>query len=552
MSNLASLIAVSDSTGPMMAGIIFVVVFLFVFIILIARRYKRCPSNKVLVIYGKVKGQHASKCLHGGGAFIWPLIQDYAYLDLEPLQIEIPLRGALSIENIRVNVPSVFTVAIATEPGIMMNASVRLLRLKPGEIEAQARDIIFGQLRQVIASMGIEDINRDRDAFLESIQKSLEPELRKIGLVLINVNITDITDESDYIEAIGRKAAAVAIQQAVIDVAVEEKKGAVGVANANREKDVSVADAQKERDIGTKDADRQRLVQVAVLDKQTKVGEQTAGFERDALVADAEREKRVRVAEADATAVEGENMSKGVIAKAEATLQVERADAYQRGETRKRVAEAEVLKAQYGAQAEAALAEADKVEAEKIADLVAPAKALKAKVTVDAQAEADKRRIEAEGEAAAIFARLEAEARGQFEILAKKGLGFAEIVGACGDAQAAFQMLMLEHMDHLSEQAANAISNIKFDKVVVWDSGKGQDGQNATAGFLSGLAGSLPPMLQMMKDIGGVEMPAYFGKVAGEEATPKTKRNVAKKGDNPLPPIDAAKGDEVGNGDESA
>jgi flotillin len=507
--------------SPFVMGlIVFVVVLAMLFIIFLARRYKRCPSNAILVVYGKVGGKAASKCLHGGGAFVIPLIQDYAYLDLEPLQIEIPLRGALSIENIRVNVPSVFTVAIGTEPGVMQNAAIRLLNLKPGDIEAQARDIIFGQLRQVIASMKIEEINRDRDRFLESIQSSLEPELRKIGLVLINVNITDITDESGYIEAIGRKAASTAIQQAEIDVADQEKKGAIGVAQANREKDVRVAEAMKERDIGTKDADRERLVQVAQLDRETKVGEQTAAFERDSRIADAEREKRIRVADADAKAVQGENEAKGVIARAEADLQVERAEAYQRGETRKRVAEAEVLKAQYDAQAQAALAEAAKVEAEKIADLVAPAKAQKAKVTVDAEAEAEKRRIEAEGEAKAIFARLEAEARGQYEILAKKGLGFAEIVSACGDAQAAFQMLMLEHLDHLSEQAAAAISNIKFDKVVVWDSGA-KDGQQggATSGFLSSLAGSLPPMLHMMKDIGGVEMPEFFGKVVGTEGS---------------------------------
>jgi flotillin len=535
MNMLPTLAAGLAENTPLLIGIIFVVVFAFLIVVFIASRYKRCPSNAILVVYGKVAGAQASKCLHGGGAFVWPLIQDYAFLDLEPLQIEIPLRGALSIENIRVNVPSVFTVAIGTEPAPMQNAAIRLLNLKPGDIEAQARDIIFGQLRQVIASMKIEEINRDRDRFLESIQSSLEPELRKIGLVLINVNITDITDESGYIEAIGRKAASTAIQQAEIDVAEQEKKGAVGVAIANRTKDIEVAEAMKERDIGTKGADRERLVQVAVLDKETKVGEQTAALERDAMIADAEREKRIRVADADSKAVQGENEAKAVIARAEADLQVERAEAYQRGETRKRVAEADVLKAQYDAQAQAAIAEAGKVEAEKMADLVAPAKAQKAKVTVDAEAEAEKRRIEAEGEAAAIFARLEAQARGQYEILAKKGLGFAEIVNACGDAQAAFQMLMLEHMDHLSEQASKAISNIKFDKVVVWDSG-GKDGQGgATSNFLSNLAGSLPPMLHMMKDIGGVEMPDFFGKVAGTEVA-KTDGEKKKKDAPPAAP----------------
>jgi flotillin len=511
------LLVAEGTLDPRVVLVIFLVLIGFSFLLMLIKRYRRCPSNKILVVYGKVGGQSAARCLHGGGAFIWPLIQDFAYLDLEPIQIEIPLKGALSLENIRVNVPSVFTVAIGTEPAVMNNAAIRLLGLQPADIMGQARDIIFGQMRQVIASMRIEDINRDRDTFLASIQKSLEPELRKIGLVLINVNITDITDDSGYIEAIGRKAAATAVQQAKVDVAEQEKKGAVGVAIANREKDIQVSVAQKERDIGTKEADMARLVQVANLDKTTKVGEQQAAFQRDAEIAAADRERRVKIAEADAQAQKGELGAKATVANAQADLQVQQAEAFQRGETRKRVAEADVLRAQYDAQTEAAKAQAAKIEAEKLAELVSVANAQKAKVVVDAEAEAEKRRIEAEGEAKAIFARLEAEARGQYEILAKKGLGFAEIIKAVGDAQAAFQMLMLEHVDHLSETAAKAISNIKFDKVVVWDGGANGDGKGATTNFLSGLARGLPPMLHMMRDIGGVQMPDYFGKVVGAD-----------------------------------
>src|SRR5688500_9454053 len=191
---------------------IFAALIFFSFVILLVKQFKRCPSNRVLVIYGRTGKGQASRTIHGGAAFVWPLIQDYAYLSLEPIQIEVPLRGALSSENIRVNVPSVFTVAIDTRPDVMQNAAVRLLGLSAPEVRKQAEEIILGQLRQVIATMGIEEINRDRDKFLQHIQHSLEPELAKIGLQLINVNITDITDESGYIDAIGQKAASLAIQ----------------------------------------------------------------------------------------------------------------------------------------------------------------------------------------------------------------------------------------------------------------------------------------------------------------------------------------------------
>src|SRR5229473_4419771 len=225
-----------------------VVVFFGLFLPMITR-FKRCPSNRVLVIYGKVGGGNTARRIHGGAAFVMPLIQDHAFMNLEPLQIEIPLKGALSAENIRVSVPSVFTVAIGTDMEVMQNAAIRLLGLNTEEIKQQAADIIFGQLRQVIASMQIQEINRDREKFLQSIQMSLEPELKKIGLVLINVNITDITDESGYIEAIGRKAAAEAVQRAKVAVAEQEKLGQIGVADADREKAIQVSNAVKVMEI---------------------------------------------------------------------------------------------------------------------------------------------------------------------------------------------------------------------------------------------------------------------------------------------------------------
>lgn len=515
-----------------------VVAVVFVIFGFIKSFIRRCSSNQILVVFGAGTGKgRTAKTIHGGAGFVWPVIQDFRYLSLEPIQIEIPLRGALSIENIRVNVPSVFTVAIGTQPDVMNNAAIRLLELTTQEIRQQAEEIIFGQLRQVVASMGIEDINRDRDAFLQHIQSSVEPELKKIGLVLINVNITDITDESGYIDAIGQKAASQAIQQARGDVADEVKQGEIRVADANREKEVEVANATKLREIGTRQAQREQAVRVAELEKEQTVGEQQAAFQRDVQVKEAEQEMRISVADANAKAVDGENVAEAKVAQSQATLAVERADAYQRGESRKREAEAAVLEVQNLAMAKAALAEAEKIEAEKRAELEAPAKAEKARIVVEAEAEAEKRRLEAEGAAAAIYAKLEAEARGQYEILAKKGDGLKQIVSACGGAREAFQLMMLEHLDNLAESSAKAISNIKFDKVVVWENG-GQNGRSSTGDFLHKMAGTLPPMMQVMRDIGGVEIPESLAKLAGEETVKaedngKAKVSVAATPDEP-------------------
>jgi flotillin len=499
------------------------------FAFFLASRYRRCPANKVLVVSGMVAGGNAAKTISGGGTFVWPIIQEFAYLSLEPIQIDIPLQDALSFENIRVAVPSVFTVAIGTEPAVQQNAAIRLLGLDTAQIKRQAQDIIFGQLRQVIASMKIEEINRDRDAFLHKVQQSLEPELRKIGLVLINVNITDLKDGSGYIEAIGRKAAAEAVQKARGDVADQERMGEIRVAEAEREKSVQVANAMKEKEIGMREAAREQAVRVAELEKEQKVGEETAAFQREAQVKDAEQQKRISVANAEAKAIAGEAQSQAQIVATQAQLQVRQAEAYEIGEKRKREAEAAVQEAQNRAMARAAVAQAERVEAERRAELEAPAKAEKAKMIVDAEAEAERKRIHAVAEAAANYAKLEAEARGQYEILAKKGEGLKEIVNACGGAKEAFQLLMLEHLDNLAETAALAISNIKFDKVVVWDGGNGQGAGN----FLQNMARTLPPMMQVMKDIGGVELPEYLGRLVKEGEGDEVSRALAS---TPAPP----------------
>ena len=230
--------------------VVFVIAALFIFIIIYSmlRRYKRCPSDRILVIYGKVgKGPdsqgRSAKCIHGGASFIWPIIQDYQFLDLTPMSIDIDLTSALSKQNIRVDVPSRFTIGISTEPGVMTNAAERLLGLDQSSVYDLAKDIIFGQLRLVVATMDIEEINSNRDKFLANVASNVEAELQKIGLKLINVNVTDIKDESGYIEALGKEAAAKAINDARKSVAEKDRDGMVGEANAVQDQRVKVADA---------------------------------------------------------------------------------------------------------------------------------------------------------------------------------------------------------------------------------------------------------------------------------------------------------------------
>ena len=169
-------------------GFLFIIAVVIITVALIAywaSRYKKCPSNKILVIYGKVAGGKSCVTLHGGGAFIWPIIQAYQYMSLEPIRLKLDLSGALAANNIRVNVPSTFTVALDTDPAMMNTAAMRLLGITQADIEELASEIILGSLRQVVAQMDIEEINKDGETFERNIQEMVGKELRTVGLNLI-------------------------------------------------------------------------------------------------------------------------------------------------------------------------------------------------------------------------------------------------------------------------------------------------------------------------------------------------------------------------------
>ncbi len=455
-------IALASGTGIIFL-ICVVVLIIFSFFIAVLSRYKRCPSDKILVIYGRV-GQNkdgtkrSSKCIHGGAAFVWPVFQAYKFLDLTPISISVDLKNALSRQNIRIDVPSRFTVGVSTDPVIMQNAAERLLELSLNEIQELSRDIIFGQLRLIIATMDIEEINTDRDKFLEAVSRNVETELKKIGLRLINVNVTDISDESGYIAALGKEAAAKAINDAKKSVAEKNRDGSIGEANASKT-------------------------------------------------------ERIEVAHADADAIKGENEAKVEIAMSNALLREKEAEAMRIETTAEKTQQARALEEAYEAERKAELARSLKEQATLEADVIVQTEVNKRKKELEAEAEAEQIRRRAKGEADAIYAKMEAEARGTQEFLTRQAEGFAKIVEAAGgSSNDAVRMLVADKLEELMKIQVEAIKNIKIDKVTVWDSGaNGADGKNATAGFLSGLMKSVPPMQEVF-ELSGMQLPEILGK----------------------------------------
>ena len=496
--------------------IVILAVVVFVTFAAILSRYKRCPSDRILVIYGrtgknKEGGTSTARCVHGGAAFIWPVFQDYAFLELKPISIEANLTNALSKQNIRVDVPCRFTVGISTEPEVMSNAAERLLGLSMEQIQELSKDLLFGQLRLVIATMDIEEINNDRDKFLTNVSNNVDAEIRKIGLKLINVNVTDIRDESGYIEALGKEAAAKAINEAKKSVAEQERYGEIGKAEADRDKDIKISETQRDRDSQIANAVKDREVLIAAAHRDEAIGRAEADRDRDIRIAETARDTRIKIASNNASAVEGENSAKIAIASSDALRREKEAEANRIAIAAEKVQEAKALEEAYTAEKLAELARAERERASQKANIVIPAEIDKEKMIIDAEAEAEKIRREAKGQADAIYAKMEAEAKGIYEILTKQAEGYEQIVKAAGgDPKQAITFLIADKLPELVKTQVEAVKNIKIDKITVWDgNNQGSNGKTSTSNFISGMMQSVPPLNDLF-NLAGMELPNYL------------------------------------------
>jgi len=469
------------------------VVFLLVVVITLISRYRMCPPDRILVVYGKLANGLSSRCYHGGSTFVIPFFQSYSYLELTPINIDIELKGALSSQNIRIDAPASFTIGVSTDPEVMQNAATRLLGRSLDEVQQLASEIIMGQMRVVFASMSIEEINNDREKLIALITKGVEVELHKVGLRMINGNIRDIRDHSGYIDALGKEAAAKAINDAQIKVAQENQRGSSGRAEA-------------------------------------------------------EREQAIRVANAQAEAKRGQNTAQAMIAKSDADLAAEQAEASRRTEAAQRVAEARALEESYHAQQQAELARAAREKAAAQADQIVKAEIERERVRIDAeakaaqteilqrgqstaymvqkQAEADGIKRVAEGEADGIRARLTAEATGiQAKLTAEaegtralldaKAQGFEKLLRVADGTNGATQLLVAENIVRIAEIQAGAIKGLQFDKVVVMGGGSGGSGPGQ---FVQDLYKGVLPINELAKSV-GLNLPAFLG-TSGPESHP--------------------------------
>jgi flotillin len=468
--------------------------------IFMASRYKRCPSNQILVVFGRAgEGSRAARCYHGGGAFVWPIFQDYAYLSLTPMKLPIDLKNAMTSQGVQVNIGANFTIAIENDPSGAQLASERLLGLKPDQIGIMAAEIIIGQLRLAVGSMTVKDLIMDREKLASAVNKDVADELKKIGLHLINANVERLSDNNGYIEAMGKEETARVVNNAKVSVAEQERIGAEGVSTAERTKAIAVANNEADAIQGRKTAEATTRVFVQDQESKAAAGENSSA----AAIAESKSQRMIREAEANRLAQ---------VAKAEADTKIADAEA---------IASTADLRA-----SEVVRERIDKekavVQAEKAADIMAISASAEAnQITVVALANQTRVEAEATGKAKAIQITLEAEAAGNLKIQESRATGMKMMVDACGgDPRAAAQMLIIEKMPELFGHMAHAISSVKIDKVTVLNgSSDGKGGQGA------GLSATYQDLVKVMPQIHafaetmGINIPNLLGPTKEEGST---------------------------------
>ena len=511
----------------MLIMIAILVVVVIVSFIGILSRYRKCKSDEVLVVYGKTSGEKSAKLYHGGAAFVWPIIQGYEFLSMKPLQIDCKLTGALSAQNIRVDVPTTITVAISTDPEVMQNAAERLLGLLSEDKQNLITDVVYGQMRLVIADMTIEELNSDRDKFLSKVRENIDTELRKFGLYLMNINISDIRDAANYIVNLGKEAESKALNEAQANIEEQEKLGAIKIANQIKERETKVAETRKDQDIAIAETKKQQEISVANADKDRISQVAIANAEKESQVAKAEAEKNINIekantekesriaelnsdmeikkADAEKKAAIGRNEAGKDIALSNSELAVTQADADKKAGEAAARSEAAVQAAREVAQKEVEEAKAKKIESALKAQKIVPAEVAKPEAILQADAVAEKTIREAEArakallaqaeaEASAIRMKLEAEADGKKKSLLAEADGFRAMVEAAESNPAiAIQYKMVDQWKEIAGEQVKAFEHINLGNITVFDGGNG-----ATGNFLNQLVKTVAPSLGVL------------------------------------------------------
>ena len=305
MNTVILFAALGDSLGALLtpALIIMLAIAFIIVIKVMASRYKKIPPNRIGIFFGrkykwtdptdnavKVRG---FRIVAGGGSLLWPFVEEFQELSTAAFQTSIGEKNIPNKDNVKISVDGIATCKISSAPEDLHNAAMAFLGKTEEHINMFVNNILIGHLRSIIGKLDIDEILRQRDTFNRRVIEESTEELKRLGIQIITLVITDVSDEKGYINYLGEKTVAQAKRDAGIQVAEADKDREIKVAEAKRDQDVKVAQAAAETRKRRSDAERE----AAVVEASNAVATAEADRDRDVkraqfkVVADTERAK---------------------------------------------------------------------------------------------------------------------------------------------------------------------------------------------------------------------------------------------------------------------
>ncbi|MFH1738850.1 MAG: SPFH domain-containing protein [bacterium] len=571
--------------------VVMLVVVFFAVVRILARSYIKVAPNEVLVIYGRkykyvdADGKTATRgfrLVTGGAALRIPLLENSRMLPLDAFQVKFAVQNVPSKEGVRVTVNSVATLKIGSEETMLGDAVRRFLDRDLKEIQEFAREVMEGGLRGVVATMTVEQLVQERTQFGAAVQEQVTGDLQRLGILLDNFLIQDVSDNVGYIDALGQK-----------QTAEVKRDASIGEAEAKRDEDIRVAEAQRQADEKSSDAKRagetakaqaEQAISNASRERDTikaqndaKIAAEQAKILIAAEIAKAEKDKELRVAHV--AAEEAEVQSRTLLQEKER----ERKDAELRATiivqanrnkeaqivTAEGVRESTIIKAEGDRRAAELLAEAERIKREQLAQ----GEMITAERDADGRkARASARQTELEAEARGTQATMEAEAKGIKAKLEAEAEGVrkkAEAYRALD--QAGKLLLILEHLPEVLRAGGDAIHQAGLgtvapmaeaigtglsgiEEVRIIDLGgssgsaDGQPGADALSRFMGNIPKTTFDLLQQVRALGlekvageiadklGVDLSSILGEEAAhvdDEQPPEARLTPVKKKASP-------------------
>lgn len=403
MNLLAQTIDSFNPTILIIPGIaLFVVIALMVAIKVAASRYVKVAPDEIAVFSGR-KYRYKDRdgkiqergfyLLQGGGKILVPIVEKVEIIKIGAFQVEVEEENVPNKDNVGVNIKGVATCRLSIAESDMANMITNFLNKTPKERVEFIQNILKGHVRSIVGNLTIDQLLRNRQGMNEQVVSESTPELKRLGIDVINLVIQDVRDNLGYIESLGKQKVAEALRDSKIATATAEKETAITVSTAQRE----AAEVSAQNETKVAEAQKARDVQIATFKQETETKRAVA--ETAFAIAKTEQEQTLRVQEA-----------KRDKAAAEAGAEVQEAEAVRRTMELKATT---ITSAEADAKSLVIKAEASKTVAALAAETVRVAAEGEKNATIQkAQGEAQSRQVTAEAEANAIRLTRTAEAEG--------------------------------------------------------------------------------------------------------------------------------------------